>query len=798
MRVPRNLVTPIAALAILAMSACSAREAPASPSPEAAPAQTERPAQDRQARPSSDDPTPYSDVITDEAETKEGLFKVHMVDEELFFEIPVEELGKDMMIMARQDEGGFGNRGNRTVRWERRGDRIDLRTVSFNMIADENSAISRAVDNINRGNLIASFEIETFGEGDAPVIQVTRLFRSNIPEFIQVSGLQGDRSWIDEFWAFPENINITAVQTGQNVPGGTPANTVKVTWSMIRLPEDPMMPRLHDSRVGFMSMTTTDYSRPEPRAEQRRYIRRFRLEKEDPSAEMSDPVKPIEFWIDPATPEWLVPWTVRGVEQWVEAYEEAGFSNAIVARIAPDPEEDPSWSPHDARHSMIYWRPSTTQNATGGNTVDPRTGEIIKAEVNMYHNVMNLVRNWYFTQAGPLDERAQQFPMPDSIIGAMVEYVVAHEVGHAIGFPHNMKASAMYPADSIRSRSFLERKGSHVATLMDYSRLNYVAQPEDNIPPELLIPKVGPYDRYAVMWGHKPIPGATTPDEEWETLNEWSQMQDTIPWFRFTTPGAGNDPEAVTEAVGNADAVQSSTLGMRNLQRVMDMLLDVAEKPGQDYSLLQELYSNAVSQWGRYNNHVASIVGGAYTQNRYGTGERFTPVERERQQEALQYLAENAFHVPEMFLDQDILRRIESDGVVQRFSNSSANVFRTLISEPRLNRLVEYEAMSNGQPSYTVSDLLGDLRAGVWTELDASNPQVNVYRRSLQRVFVSTMDEYLNPEGQRVMSDARPIVRAEMADLATALSSAANRSSDRMTQLHFQELEREVRRMLDD
>jgi hypothetical protein len=794
----RSLAGSAALVALVATSGCASREAPASPAPAPAATPAAPATGGAQARTSQSGPQPYARIITSEARTSEGLFRAHMVGDRLFFEIPQEELGRDMLIIGRQEEGGFGNRGNRSVVWERRNNRIDLRTLGYSMRADEDLAIAQAVRAIERGNIIATFDIETFGPDSSMVIDVTRLFTTNIPEFIQVQGIQADRTWVESVYAFPENVNVTAVQTGANTPNGTPASTLKVVWSMIRLPLDPMMPRLHDSRVGIQSFAWVDYGSDPHRADQRRFIRRNRLDKQNPGAELSDPVRPIEYWVDRATPEWLVPWVVKGIEAWQPAFEEAGFSNAIVARIPPSPEEDPSWSAHDVRHSMIYWRPSTTQNATGGSVSDPRTGEILRGDVNMFHNVMNLVRNWYFVQAGPLDPRAQQFPMPDSIIGAMVEYVVAHEVGHALGFPHNFKASAMYPADSIRSRSFLERNGSHVATLMDYSRLNYVAQPEDNIPPELLIPKVGPYDKFAIMWQHKPIPGATTPDEEWETLDSWSRMQDTIPWFRFTTPGAANDPHAVTEAVGNDDAVKSSTLGMRNLQRVMDMLLDVAERPGQDYSLLQELYSNTVSQWGRYNGHVAAIIGGAYTQERYGTGERFTPVEREKQQEAMRYLAESAFQVPEMFLDQEILRRLESDGAVSRFSNSQAGVFRILINEARLNRLVEYEAFAgNGYAPYTVADFLGDLRGGVWGELSGNNPQVNVFRRSLQRTFVAAMDVYLNPEGERALSDARPLVRAEMSNLAQAVGQAASRSRDRMTQLHLQEMEREIRRILE-
>ena len=585
---------------------------------------------------------------------------------------------------------------------------------------------------------------------------------------------------------------------------------------MLKLPEQPMMPRLHDKRVGYISTQLIDYGRAEHRATTRRYIHRFRLEKKDPSAPVSEPVQPIEFWIDPATPEWLVPYVRRGIEAWQPAYLEAGFRNAIVAREAPA--DDPSWSMHDARHSIIYWRASTTENATGGQTVDPRSGEIVKAEVNMFHNIMNLLRNWYFIQVSPLDSRAMTLPLPDSLMGRLVQYVVTHEVGHAIGFPHNMKASSQYPVDSLRSAAFLRKMGGHVSTLMDYSRYNYVAQPEDRIPLDLLVPDVGPYDRYAVMWGHTPIPGAKTPDDERAVLDRWARMQDTMPWLRYETTDATNDPGALTEAVGDADAVRASALGLKNLQRVMQSLLQVAEKPGEDYELLSELYGEAVGQWSRYMSHVAAVVGSAESQERFGTGPRFFPTSRERQREAVAFLSDNAFYPPRYFLDPEVLRRIESEGVVSRFRGAQTRVLGTLLSDARLHRLVEYEALARTpREAYTVADLLGDLRRGIWGELSAPSVRIDVYRRNLQRAYLETVDTRINPPpraapaaggpgapagpggGQAAIppaTDARPILRGELVTIERMIRSALTRRTDRETTLHLEDALARIDRVL--
>ncbi|MDH3422172.1 MAG: zinc-dependent metalloprotease [Gemmatimonadota bacterium] len=763
----------------------------------------------------------YSDVITDDAVTKRGLFDVHEVDDDLFFEIPVSELGREMVLIKRtvestlQDPASFFPGGPRViVQWERDDDRILLRQKSYNLVADTTAAVWGAVGGFRRGPILATFDIEVFGPDSSAVIDASDLFLSSIPEFDAIDGLQSNRSWVEHTAAFDEAVNVRVVQSGRAAPpggrggggrGAALSQTETVLYSMARLPEEPMMPRWHDERVGFNSSRSWDFTRPDNRLEQVRMIHRHRLEKLDPGAEVSDPIKPIVYWIDPATPEWLQPWIVKGVNAWQPVFEGAGFSNAIEGRIAPTAVEDPDFSLFDVRNSAIYWRPSTVANATGGQVVDPRSGEILKGEVNMYHNIMELQKNWYFIQVGPLDTRAQQLPIPDSLMGRLVEYVVTHEVGHAIGFPHNFKASSMYPADSLRSLPFLQAMGgSHVATLMDYSRFNYVAQPEDSIPPEYLIPKVGPYDFFAVHWGYAPIQGAGTPDEERPTLDAWAREQDKYPWLRFTTADArGSDLEALTEAVGDADAVKSTSYGMLNLERVMAMLLRVAEKPGESYDQLEALYGEAVAQWGRYMGHVTAIVGGAYSQERYGTGPRFEAVPRERQREAVTYLGEAAFHVPQMFLDAQVLRRIEPDGVVARFRTQQARVLDGLLSQSRLERVIEFEAMASGPSvAYSLADLMDDLRVGVWGELNDPSVQVNAYRRNVQRAFLDAVDRRLNPsdgDGEEGpwASDIRAVLRAELSELYPLAEGAEDRAADAMTRIHLRDVRAEIDRITD-
>jgi hypothetical protein len=509
-------------------------------------------------------------------------------------------------------------------------------------------------------------------------------------------------------------------------------------------------------------------------------------------------VKPITYYIDPATPKKWVPYLKAGVESWQPAFEAAGFKKAIVAKDAPTPQEDPDWSPEDARYSVIRWLPSTIENASGPHIHDPRSGEILETDIQFYHNVMNLARNWYFVQVGALDPRAQKLPLPDDLMGKLIQYVAAHEVGHTLGFQHNMKASSMYSLTQVRDAKWVHENG-HTPTLMDYSRFNYVAQPEDKIAVEDLIPKIGPYDKWATMWGYKPIPGATSAEAEKRTLDEWARQQDATPWLRFTTEGsAGSDPGELTEAVGDEDAVLATTLGMKNLERVAGMLVSATTtRPGEPYSDLEEVYGRMLGQWSLEMNHVAAIVGGYNSQQKHigQTGVRFKLIPRQKQEAAVRFLVDNAFEPPKWALNEDILRRIEPVGVLDRIEASQGRVLNSLLSTARITRLVEQEAL-DGAAAYAPLDFLTDVRKGVFSEVYGGTAQpIDAYRRNLQRAYIETLSNRVNG-AQAQSDDVRAFFRGELKTLEADLQGPRI-STDRATALHIADLRQQIARALD-
>ncbi|MDB4886496.1 MAG: peptidase and matrixin and adamalysin, partial [Gemmatimonadetes bacterium] len=722
-------------------------------------------------------PRPYNRVITADAKTRRGMFAVHRVGDRLYFEIPTRELNKDMLVVGRYTRaaaadpnlpgGQFGEYGGdqfveRTLRWERNGNRVILRSPSFAITADTALPVYRAVQAANYAPIVAILNVDTYGPDSAAVVDVTRLFTSFVPELMALrvaSAQQFDpsRSYVERVLAFPDNVEVEATQTGTIAPAGggqgggqggggaaRPATSVLAHWSIVRLPEQPMMPRRFDERVGFFTERFVDFG-ADSRAARRQYITRFRLECSDRmEGNLCYPKKPIVYYVDPNTPEQWKPYVRKAILDWQPAFEAAGFKDGIVAMDPPA--NDPDWSPEDIRHTVIRWLPSTTENAVGPHVSDPRTGEILNGSSRIFQNVINLNRAWYFTQASQLDPRARSFPFPDSLTGRLLEFVVAHEIGHTIGLQHDQIGSSTYPADSIRSPSWTHRMG-HSLSIMDYSRYNYVAQPEDHIALEDIIPRIGPYDKYAIMWGYKPIPGATTWTAELPTLESWSRMQDTVPWYRFSANNEFGAFGTQSEAVGDADPVKSTTLGFKNLERTVGYIMGAAVKPGEDNSDLREIYDRTVGQWATEAGHVATMIGGGTVQYKSGsqTGAVYTAMPKARQADAVRFLNEKVFRTPTFLIRPDIASRIEAGGMINRINGAQGRVLGALFNDGRLNRLLEGEAVATNKSNvYTLAGLLDDLRRGIWSEVYAGQ-SIDAFRRELQSDYLTQINNKLNP-----------------------------------------------------
>lgn len=770
----------------------------------------------------------FKDVITAQAKSDEGLFTVHRIDEKLFFDIPTKLLGKDMLLVSRQaktPQDGYGGEqanGESVVRWERKFNRILLRAVQFSNVAADSLPISQAVKNANFDEVIASFQIQAYNKDSTGwVIDVSSLFTTDVSllappkakrDAYRISALDGSRSYIDYARSFPENIEVENVLTysADNAPQNPASRTMSFTMhhSFVKLPEKPMKARLADSRVGYFFVNQTDYGMPTQRAEKRTYIRRWRLEPKDEAAfargELVEPKKQITYYIDPATPVQWRPALKKGVEMWNVAFEQAGFKNAIRCIDAPSTKEDPEWSPEDARYSVIRYYPSPVENAYGPNVIDPRSGEILESDIGWFHNVMNLLRDWYFVQA-VADPRTKKLPLPDSLMSELITFVSAHEVGHTLGFPHNMKASNAYPVDSLRSKTFTEKYGT-APSIMDYARFNYVAQPGDGA---AMMPRVGPYDLFATKWGYRPILNAKTPDEELDTLNKWARVTETNKMFRFGAQQFGGviDPTSQTEDLGD-DAMKATAYGIKNLERVMQNLVNAPAKEGLDYDELKDLYGQVLAQWTREVVHVANYPAGVDVEFKaYGqTGDQYTPLPKAKQREAVQFLAENAWKAPKMFIRDDIFRKTQAFGSVKQLMDAQARTVRTILSNDKLMRLVEQESLG-GANAYSVKELYNDVENALFAETKTAKPDVDAYRRNLQRVYIAELGTKFNPvvaapipgfPQSKVFSlvlqpdvsntDVRGLTRQQLESLKNTCQSASSKAANDVTKAHLKDL----------
>ncbi|TVP58357.1 MAG: DUF5117 domain-containing protein [Gemmatimonadales bacterium] len=777
---------------------------------------------------------------------EDPLFGIHEVDDRLHFAIPDSILGRDMLLMSRFAKaqeglamGGANMAPNLVVRWERRGDRILLRGISHSNAADEGTPVALAVANSNFPPILASLPIESTEAGRHRV-DVTDLYLGDHPVFslprnrrsqLGVSSHARDRSWLEFTRSFPINVEVRVVRTyaaaqaPSNARGG--AVSFEVNHSMILLPEEPMMPRLYDERVGYISLTRTNYSSDFQGVRPERYLRRYHLEPSDPEAfargELVEPVEPWVWYIDPATPEEWIPYFKEGILEWNEGFEMAGFRNAIQVRVAPTEEEDPDFSLLDARHSVIRYVATTTRSANaGGDVVDPRSGQVIRAHMNMYHGLMERMRWQLLSQVAAANPNLQTSRLSEEDMGEALRYVVSHEKAHAVGFPHNQRANFVFPVDSLRDADFVERMG-HSGSSVGRTRFNYVAQPGDGVNPER---RIGLWDKFAVMWGYRPILEATTPQEELETLNEWVLEYVDEPWARFGGPLFGIDvewdPYRMTEGISD-DPVRAARYGMRNLEAAHANLLDWLLDEGDDYYEIETHHLQMLTQWNRYAEHASAAIGGSFTHNkRVGEpGVVYEEVPAAYQREAFSFLDEYVFQTPQWALDLDILRRLEHAGAVERIRAYQVLGVERMLNHARLARMIEQETFL-GNDTYRPAEMLDDLREAVWREV-ASGAPIDTYRRNLQRGYLdqarhllheaesnhwsppssgnlrvsSNNDPPLNADLHIGQSDIRPLVRDQLrllhGEIETRLEAGVD---DRMTRIHLEEALERIQRAL--
>ena len=757
-----------------------------------------------------------------------GMLGVAQHENDWYFEVPDSLLGRRMLAVTRfvsntVDAGNYGGEevNEQMIYWEKASNgNLLLRTDVLSIQAAEDQEIFKAVKVSSENPIVASFKPEKKSSEGTTRIKVNSLFEGDTQVFsltpgdkrgYNLGGVKGDASFIGSIRTYPINTEVTVTKTfnynapqgggnnqqrATNLPAGRQAGTVTIVLntSILLLPETPMQQRWFDPRVGYFAGGYSEFSDDQQGVKNIRFITRWRLEarpedvEKQKRGELVEPVKPIVYYIDPATPKQWRKYLIAGVNDWQVAFEQAGWKNAIHAEEWPENAEELGMSLEDARFSVIRYLASPIANAYGPNVHDPRSGEILESHIGWYHNVMTLVHDWYQVQAGAVDPRARKIKFDEELMGDLIRFVSSHEVGHTLGLRHNMGSSSQTPVEKLRDKAWVEEHG-HTVSIMDYARFNYVAQPQDNIGKAGLYPRINDYDKWAIEFGYKPTYFQTPKEDQlyWNKVIIERLAENPRLWFGGE--GRDDDPRALTEDLGD-NAMVASTYGIANLKRVLQQIPEWNKEEADMFANVSRMYDAVVSQFGRYLGHVSANIGGRFITNHsieQPDVVKYAPVPKERQKEALKWLDENLFHEPAWLVKVPYIWELTDrpDTYVSRLVNSviSSSSLLSVSKIARLGQFAQYDA-SNYKPE----EYLSDLEGMVFAELFKVG-KVDGYRRFLQRRYVTVALEVAATAPAR-NTDVRALLVAQLDDIRQRALRA--KSSDALTRAHWQTLAREI------